>query len=441
MKFELDKQTINDLEIFGDGRSNASIFGFYNKTKTNGGKECLLTLMGNPLTDLQQLQKRSELIHYISSIDLDLKINSAQLDFIETYMRLNVSSLRNNIIDAFLQSVSYRLKSENNDYYLILSGVQQLIYLIKDINKLIYQLNNDIPEELTQLIGHIKEFINHIDLGTIEDANKISFKDISRMDFLFRKKYKNELYDFIRTIYLFDAYCSIGRVAAENNLAFVDYIDSSSPIISIQQLHHPLLKNAVPYDVEITESNNLCFLTGPNMAGKSTFLRSLGIAMYISHLGFPVPAVKMRISIYNGIITTINLSDNLNRGYSHFYSEVRRIKEVAIKLKEKNRLFVIFDELFRGTNVKDAFDASLLIIESFAQIKESTFYISTHITEVAEKLYQLPTVDFKYFDSKFIDGKPVYEYVLKNGVSHERLGMYIVKKEKIADILNSIMEN
>jgi len=54
--------------------------------------------------------------------------------------------------------------------------------------------------------------------------------------------------------------------------------------------------------------------------------------------------------------------DNMNRGYSHFYSEVRRVKEVAMKLKEKNRLLVIFDELFRGTNVKDAFDASLLII-------------------------------------------------------------------------------
>ena len=98
------------------------------------------------------------------------------------------------------------------------------------------------------------------------------------------------------------------------------------------------------------------------MAGKSTFLKALGVAIYISHLGFPVPAEKMSTTIYNGIITTINLSDNMNRGYSHFYSEVRRVKEVANKLKEKNRLLVIFDELFRGTNVKDAFDASLLII-------------------------------------------------------------------------------
>jgi DNA mismatch repair ATPase MutS len=177
------------------------------------------------------------------------------------------------------------------------------------------------------------------------------------------------------------------------------------------------------------------------MAGKSTFLKSLGIAIYISHLGFPVPAEKMSTSIYNGIITTINLSDDMNRGYSHFYSEVRRVKEAAIKLKEKNRLFVIFDELFRGTNVKDAFDASLLIIESFAKINKSTFCISTHITEVAEKLDQLTNIDFKYFDSELIDDKPIYKYELKNGVSHERLGMHIVRNEKIVEILNSIVED
>lgn len=177
------------------------------------------------------------------------------------------------------------------------------------------------------------------------------------------------------------------------------------------------------------------------MAGKSTFLKSLGLAIYISHLGFPVPAKKMKTSVYNGIITTINLSDNINKGYSHFYSEVRRVKEVAIKLKDKNRLFVIFDELFRGTNVKDAFDASLLIIESFAKINESTFFISTHITEIAERLEKFSNIDYKYFNSELIDDKPVYKYELKEGVSHERLGMHIVRNEKIIEILDSILKN
>lgn len=111
------------------------------------------------------------------------------------------------------------------------------------------------------------------------------------------------------------------------------------------------------------------------MAGKSTFLKSIGLSVFISHLGFPVPATKMTTSIYNGIVSTINLSDNLNKGLSHFYSEVKRVKETALKLKESKKLLVIFDELFRGTNVKDASDASLLIIAAFSKIKKSTFLV------------------------------------------------------------------
>lgn len=93
------------------------------------------------------------------------------------------------------------------------------------------------------------------------------------------------------------------------------------------------MENAVPYDVEITETDGLRFLTGPNMAGKSTFLKSVGLSIFISHLGFPVPAEKMSTSIYDGIMTAINISDSMSQGYSHFYSEVRRVKEVALKLK------------------------------------------------------------------------------------------------------------
>src|SRR5690554_1385518 len=321
MKFELDKQTIKDLEIFGDRKGNYSIFNFYNKTKTEGGKDCLLALMENPLTDLQQLQKRSNLIKYISSIDFDLKINSGQLDFIETYSRLNIPPLRNNLIDAFLQNVSYNLKP-TNDYYLIQTGILQVIYLVRHVKELVNAFTDSPSEELSQLIDILNEFIYKIDFEGIKaNSTKIGFKNINRLDYMLRNRYKNEFNSFIQTIYLLDAYISVSKVANEKCLTFTDYIDNTTPTISIKKLYHPLLTNAVPYDVEITKSNNLCFLTGPNMAGKSTFLKSLGVAMYISHLGFPVPAEKMSTTIYNGIITTINLSDSMNRGYSHFYSE------------------------------------------------------------------------------------------------------------------------
>lgn len=442
MKFELDRQTINDLEIFGDKKSGNSIFNFYNQTKTTGGKKYLLALMENPFGDIQELKQRTELIKFIASIGFDLKISSGQFDFIEYYFQLNIPPLRNNLIDAFFQNLSYRLKP-NNNYYLIQSGIQQLKFLFDHLKeKIVVLKKHDLPANLNDLIKGIEQFIENRDFADLnKKGDKISSSRLNRLDYFLRKKNKNKLQNFIMSIYALDAYISIGKVAISKKLAFPEYSDSNLPTVSISDLFHPLLSNPVPYEVEISESDNLCFLTGPNMAGKSTFLKSLGLAIYISHLGFPVPASSMKTSVYNGIISTINLSDDINAGYSHFYSEIKRVKETALKLKAQNRLFVIFDELFRGTNVKDAFDASLLIIESFAKIRKSTFCISTHITEVAETLKEHPNIKFKYFDSDLIDGKPVYEYKLKNGVSHERLGMYIVRKENIVEILNSISDN
>jgi len=81
-----------------------------------------------------------------------------------------------------------------------------------------------------------------------------------------------------------------------------------------------------------------------------------------------------------------------------------------------------------------------MIIRSFAKIQGCTFFISTHLTEVAEKLGDLSNIQFKYFDSGLINNMPVYEYSLKSGISHERLGLYIIKNEKIIDILESITQ-
>src|SRR5690606_2267156 len=179
-------------------------------------------------------------------------------------------------------------------------------------------------------------------------------------DRLFRVTYKSETEELTTLIYLFDAYRAVAETAVLQELSFPEYWDASTPQIEITGLFHPLVKNPVPNDWALSGSKSLCFLTGPNMAGKSTFLKSLGLSVYLAHLGFPVPAKSMRTTVYQGLVTTINLSDHMERGYSHFYSEVNRIKEVALMINSRKRMFVIFDELFRGTNVKDAHDASLL---------------------------------------------------------------------------------
>jgi hypothetical protein len=139
-EFDLDKQTIKDLEIFGDSRSVNGISNFYNQTKTFGGKSYLYQLMKNPITDINELRQRTELIQFISETGFELKINSGQFEFIGHYQRLNTAPLRNNFVDAFLQNLSYRINPDNN-YYIIKSGVQQLVYLMVQLKDKIETLN------------------------------------------------------------------------------------------------------------------------------------------------------------------------------------------------------------------------------------------------------------------------------------------------------------
>jgi DNA mismatch repair ATPase MutS len=440
MNFELDKQTIRDLEIFGNEKSPLSIHRFYNHARTMGGKKYLFELMQSPLTDIDEIHQRKEAIKFICETEFELTINSTQFDFIDHYLNLNIIPLRNNFLDAYFDSFSYQIKPKN-DYYIIQAGVRQLTFLFQHLDKKLKSISGyKLPSALDKEFEKIKKYIAYQEIKEALTAKeKISCVKLNRFDWLFRKKYKIELLEVIQTIYTLDAYISVAKTAKLQGLCFADYLAASKPSITITGLFHPLIEKAVPYEVVIDDTKNMCFLTGPNMAGKSTFLKSIGLSIYLSHLGFPVPARQMKTTIFNGIITTINLTDNLNLGYSHFYSEVRRVKETALKIKEKGNMFVIFDELFRGTNVKDAFDASLIIIKSFAKISNCMFCISTHITEVAKELMDVENIQFNYFESKLENDTPVYSYKLLKGISHERLGMLIIKNEKIIDILNSIV--
>src|SRR6202012_5895742 len=117
--------------------------------------------------------------------------------------------------------------------------------------------------------------------------------------------------------------------------------------LEVEGVYHPELKKPIGNDVVINQSQNVIFLTGANMAGKSTFLRSVSTALYVAHMGFPVAARSMTFSVMDGIYTSINLPDKLGIGVSHFYMEVLRVRKVATELGQGKSLFIVFDELFR----------------------------------------------------------------------------------------------
>lgn len=437
MSFEIDKQTQKDLEIFNEDQDGNSIFSFFNRTTSVGGKNLLRDLMLQPFNSLKQVGEQRDAIQFFINNSINLEINGSQLDFIEYYLKLNTPILKHNIIDVFYQQISNQIKPTKN-FYLIRTGVEKIFILLSNLKQELKDLNvEQAPDKLKEKF----KLVNLILGKDVINANidkKLSFKSILKYDSFFRKEMKEQFNFLVNIVYYFDVLQSVSKVKFENQLTFCKYNANLKPSVSIQSLFHPFVKNPIKNSIHATQNQNLIFLSGPNMAGKSTFLKSLGLCIYLAHLGFPVPASEMETTVYKGLITTINLPDNMSKGYSHFYNEVMRVKQTALLIKEKQNVFVIFDELFRGTNVKDASDASLEVISSFSKITSSTFYISTHITEIAKELKGKTNIDFKYFESKLVDEKPVYSYKMKDGISEERMGMYILKNEKISEILNSI---
>jgi len=171
------------------------------------------------------------------------------------------------------------------------------------------------------------------------------------------------------------------------------------------------------------------------MAGKSTFMKSIGISLYLAHIGFPIAASRMIFSVREGMYSSINVADNIGLGYSHFYAEVIRVKQAARAVATGKSLLLMFDELFKGTNVKDAYDGTLAVTQGFADYKESLFIVSTHIIEVGEALKPLPNIRFMYMPTIMEGNRPKYTYRLQEGITEDRQGMLIIRNEGILNML------
>jgi DNA mismatch repair ATPase MutS len=174
------------------------------------------------------------------------------------------------------------------------------------------------------------------------------------------------------------------------------------------------------------------------MAGKSTFIKAVGAAVFLAHIGMGVPAQTMELSLFAGLLSNINVVDNVAKGESYFYNEVQRIKNTILKVNDGRKWLILIDELFKGTNVQDAMKCSTVVIEGLIKIKRSLFILSTHLYEIGDQLRQYPNIDFKYFETNVADEKLSFSYQLKEGVSNDRLGYLILKKEKVIELLEKL---
>jgi DNA mismatch repair ATPase MutS len=151
-----------------------------------------------------------------------------------------------------------------------------------------------------------------------------------------------------------------------------------------------------------------------------------------------VPAVSMRLSLFEGILTNINVEDNIVKGESYFFNEVKRIKETITKINDGRRWLVLMDELFKGTNIQDAMRCSLAVIKGMIKLKNGLFILSTHLYEIGDELKDFPSISFRYFETTLKENELEFTYQLKDGISQDRMGYMLLQKAGVTALLDRL---
>ena len=445
MSFIIDKQTIDDLNIFGKHNKANSIYSIFNSTRTRGGAQILEEMFNYPLNDLDKINKRSKIIKYFQEKKAEFPFRSEIFDSVEYYLGNTDSRTKIAAENNTLQRKLRSYMGSDTEYELLHKGILAAIEIINCLRDFVEQTDATQNPYYKDDIAEMNKILADEQFAWAyqeKNSKKLVYAKTADYDHVLRYVARDKMKKMLYLIYNLDAYIAVAKVATQRGFVFADALPSDQNILRIDEMFHPQLKNPKPNTLHVDHNSNVIFLTGANMAGKSTFMKTFGICVFLAHMGFPVPAQKMEFSVQNGLFTTINLPDNLNMGYSHFYAEVLRVKKVAEHVSRTHNLIVVFDELFRGTNVKDAYDATVAVTEAFAANRDCTFIISTHIMEAGETLRGLcNNINFTYLPTIMEGNIPRYTYRLQEGITNDRHGMMIINNEHIIDIIKSRKKN
>jgi len=437
---EIDKTTLADLVIF-DSEDEFSVFNKINFTLTSRGKEQLKKNISSPLPNIESIKNVQQTLLYIlgKKEKWPKIISNGTLMVVERFYESNITPVpaKSNTIEAFTYKILH-----SHDFSLIKYSIRHSFDFIKGMKETVsFFLRDDTPPLLKKQLEEAKKILDKEALDIIstnKTAADLQPAQMLELAYFIRYKYKNKILELLSIFGKMDAWYGMAIAVEKYKLTMPSFIEDELPQLEADSLYHLMLQNPVSYNVQLNPSKNFLFLTGANMAGKSTFIKACGTAVYLAHTGMGVPAQNMRLSFFDGILSNINVIDNIAKGESYFFNEVQRIKATVQKVSDGKKWLILIDELFKGTNVQDAMKCSSAVIEGLLKIKNSIFILSTHLYEIGDDLKKHPNIAFNYFETAVEDDQLSFSYQLKEGISNDRLGYLILKKEGVVKMLEDI---
>ena len=437
---QADKTTISDLSIFHH-EEEQSVFNHINFTTSVGGKEWLRYLLSHPLSDLEKINQTQELIKLIISHSANWPaiITNGTIMVVERFYDTGIEEIPHhpNAVNAAM----YKLINAH-DYSLVKYSITHFIDFCIGLGQLLQVFENDAkPTLLAHMLDKVKHLTNKPAIQKMmqrKRQQKLTTVEVLSFGRFLKSHYKAEALELVDIHAKLDAYFGMAMACKKLNFTFPVIQKTTAPFIEAKQLYHLLLTDPVSYNVELNQQTNFQFLTGANMAGKSTFIKAVGVSVYLAHIGMGVSAKSFHVSLFDGLLSNIQVEDNITRGESYFFNEVQRIKKTIIKINDGRLWLILIDELFKGTNVQDAMKCSTAVIEGLRKMKNTLFILSTHLYEIGESLKQFPNIRFNYFETHVQEGQLIFSYQLQEGISNDRLGYLILKREGVVDMLENL---
>ena len=471
----------NDIDLFGKG----SFFQYANRTTTLDGKKKLASLLTsnsietitdkqNAINELADKLKWRQHFSALASLFTVKDTSKTIISWVTNYTAVFATYLAKiqvgfsvlslvliGLISLGFLSFSYLtawffiglfitsrfLKKTNNlytdsgkaketfkQYHLLLNEIEGETFTAKNLvdNQAIIQSENKKASTI------FKEFSKILD--AFDNRNNVIIAVLGNGLFLWDilnackvekwiDKYKHTVENWFKVVAYFDAQNSLANFKFNHPTFVFPEISSNNEVINATNLGHPLLKadNRIDNNFNIDDAQ-FFIVTGANMAGKSTFLRTVSLAIVMANCGLPVCAERFRYHPIK-LITSMRTSDSLTDDESYFYSELKRLKFIVDQIKTE-KYYIILDEILKGTNSRDKATGSKKFVEKLSKSK-STGIIATHDVSLCELKNEFSAIKNYYFDAEIINNELHFDYTLKNGICKNMNASFLLEKMKI----------
>ncbi len=472
-----------DLDLFGEG----SVFQFLNRTSTQSGRQRLADWLKNPLLEKAEIEHKQAAIRELSAIpDWRLhflatgnlfqesdEMNEEIKDWSNTSLELKhakrilflinivplltigaaISALAGSTSLPFLIAVftqwgilySYRKKvAEYNSMFgrksELLGKYMQMLNFIEAHpfhEQFLVNLRNKatVPDKASHIFRLLKQRVNELDYRNNLVVNLVlnsiflwDLRSIYRL-WNWHCRHRKKISTWLDILAETDAMLSLANLAFNHPEFVYPEVHEGGYTLQASQIGHPLIpqNKRVNNNLEINGWGKIIIITGANMAGKSTFLRTVGVNLLLARTGAPVCAESLTFSPVN-IYTNMRTTDSLLKDESYFFAELKRIKTLLDKLENGERMLVILDEMLKGTNSLDKLNGSRELIRKLLDLK-AVALIATHDLKISEMEDDFPQLVFnKCFEIKLEGEEMIFDYLLKDGATKTMNATFLMKK-------------